>query len=63
MPYFAGITVDTKKFTIQTGVRTFEAAASLKRFGADSINVKKLFRETADTVRDRSEVVSGAKNT
>lgn len=57
----AGITVDTKKFTIQTGVRTFEAAALLKRFGADSIAVKKLFREDADTVRDRSDVVASAK--
>ncbi|MDO5717393.1 MAG: DHH family phosphoesterase [Tissierellia bacterium] len=57
----AGITVDTKSFTFQTGVRTFEAASLLKRFGADSISVKKLFREPADTVKYRSEVVSQAE--
>ncbi len=57
----AGITVDTKSFSFQTGVRTFEAASVLKRFGADSISVKKLFREPSDTVKYRSEVVSSAE--
>ncbi|MDO5688784.1 MAG: DHH family phosphoesterase [Tissierellia bacterium] len=57
----AGITVDTKSFSIQTGVRTFEAASVLKRFGADSISVKKLFREPADTVKYRSHVVANSQ--
>lgn len=57
----AGITVDTKSFSFQTGVRTFEAASILKRYGADSISVKKLFREPADTVKYRSEVISQAE--
>ncbi|WP_425538912.1 DHH family phosphoesterase [Microaceticoccus formicicus] len=57
----AGITVDTKSFSFQTGVRTFEAASVLKRYGADSISVKKLFREPADTVKYRSEVISEAE--
>lgn len=57
----AGITVDTKSFSFQTGVRTFEAASVLKRFGADSISVKKLFREPSDTVKHRSEVVSSSE--
>lgn len=57
----AGITVDTKSFSFQTGVRTFEAASVLKRYGADSISVKKLFREPADTVKYRSEVISQAE--
>lgn len=56
----AGITVDTKNFTIQTGVRTFEAASILKRQGADSIVVKQFFKDSANTVKLKSEVVSKA---
>ena len=44
---YAGIIVDTNNFTTKTGVRTFEAAAYLRRNGADVIKVKKLFREDA----------------
>lgn len=57
----AGITVDTKNFSFQTGVRTFEAAAVLKRAGADSIVVKQLFRDDFSTILDRSEVVANSK--
>lgn len=57
----AGITVDTKSFTLQTGVRTFEAASVLKRYGADSINVKKLFRDSSQVVKTRSEIIANAK--
>ncbi len=57
----AGITVDTKNFSFQTGVRTFEAAAVLKRAGADSIVVKQLFRDDFSTILNRAEVVSTAK--
>lgn len=57
----AGITVDTKNFILQTGVRTFEAASILKRQGADSIVVKQLFRDSAETVRLKGEVVSNAE--
>ncbi|MBR5091283.1 MAG: DHH family phosphoesterase, partial [Ruminiclostridium sp.] len=39
----AGITLDTKNFTLRTGVRTFEAAAFLRKLGADTVNVKMLF--------------------
>ncbi|MDO5018647.1 MAG: DHH family phosphoesterase [Lagierella massiliensis] len=53
----AGITVDTKNFILQTGVRTFEAASILKRQGADSVRVRQLFRNDANTVRLKSEVV------
>ncbi len=56
----AGITLDTKHFSFQTGVRTFEAASVLKRYGADSINVKKLFREPANIVKQKSKVVAEA---
>lgn len=56
----AGITVDTKNFYYQTGVRTFEAASILKRQGADSIAVKKMFKDDEHTVRNKSMVVSDA---
>lgn len=54
----AGITVDTKAFTLQTGVRTFEAASVLKRFGADSAKVKRLFREPKNVVKERAKLVA-----
>ncbi len=57
----AGITVDTKNFILQTGVRTFEAASILKRQGADSIAVKQLFKDSVDTVKTKGEVVYNAK--
>lgn len=57
----AGITVDTKNFSFQTGVRTFEAAAVLKRAGADSIVVKQLFRDDLSTTVSRAEVVTSAR--
>lgn len=57
----AGITVDTKNFSSQTGVRTFEAASALKRAGADTTNVRQLFRDDFDTFIHRAEVISSAK--
>ncbi len=42
---YAGIVVDTKHFGVQTGVRTLEAAAYLRRAGADPVMVRQLFRE------------------
>lgn len=57
----AGITVDTKNFFYQTGTRTFEAAAYLKRKGADSVMIKELFKDNVDLVRYRSEILAGAE--
>ncbi len=57
----AGITVDTKNFTSQTGVRTFEAAATLKRAGADTTIVKKMFRDDVNTFVNKAEVIKSAK--
>ncbi|MDO4594273.1 MAG: DHH family phosphoesterase [Tissierellia bacterium] len=54
----AGITVDTKNFYYQTGVRTFEAASMLKRWGADSITIKQMFKDDFEIVRYKSEVIS-----
>nr|WP_300001977.1 DHH family phosphoesterase [Tissierella sp.] len=57
----AGITVDTKNFSSQTGVRTFEAASTLKRAGADTTNVRQLFRDDFDTFVHKAKVVSSSK--
>jgi c-di-AMP phosphodiesterase-like protein len=56
----AGIIVDTKSFSFKTGVRTFEAASLLRRFGADTLNVKRLFEDDFDTFIKRSQVISNA---
>ena len=56
----AGITLDTKNFTLRTGVRTFEAAAFLRKLGADTINVKMLFANSVECYRQKSELVASA---
>lgn len=43
---YAGIMMDTKNFTFKTGVRTFEAAAYLRKYGIDTIKVKNGFKVT-----------------
>lgn len=58
---FAGITVDTKNFTIKTGVRTFEAAAFLRRQGADSTRVKMFFQNDMASYRARASAVKDAE--
>ncbi|MCI9430495.1 MAG: DHH family phosphoesterase [Lachnospiraceae bacterium] len=58
---YAGIIVDTNNFTTKTGVRTFEAAAYLRRNGADVIKVKKLFREDAVEYKTKADAVSQAE--
>lgn len=57
----AGITVDTKNFSFQTGVRTFEAASTLKRAGADTTVVRQLFRDDYNTFIYKAEVVKSSK--
>ena len=56
----SGIALDTKNFVMNTGVRTFEAAAYLRSKGADTIAVKQLFANSMKTQRDKSEVVKNA---
>ena len=58
---YAGIMIDTNNFMNRTGVRTFEAAAFLKRCGADIVHVRKVFRDDLDWYRERSKVVSSAE--
>ncbi|MCR4867539.1 MAG: DHH family phosphoesterase [Lachnospiraceae bacterium] len=55
---YAGITMDTNNFMAKTGVRTFEAAAYLRRNGADVIRVRKMSRDTLNDYIARSETVS-----
>ena len=55
---YAGIAVDTDNFMQKTGVRTFEAAAFLRRSGADMTRVRKMFRENMKEYRVKGEVLS-----
>lgn len=57
----SGIMLDTKSFSMRCGVRTFEAAAYLKKSGADTVKVKKLFSGSLENYSHRSKIVSGAK--
>lgn len=54
---YAGIVVDTNNFLNKTGVRTFEAAAFLRRNGADVTRVRKLFRDEMDDYKAKAEIV------
>lgn len=58
---YAGIVVDTNNFLSKTGVRTFEAAAYLRRNGADVTRVRKLFRENAIDYKTKADAVSQAE--
>lgn len=57
----AGIMLDTKDFVMRTGVRTFEAAAFLRKLGADMVAVKGLFANTLECIRHRSQLVSSTE--
>ena len=58
---YAGIMMDTKNFTFKTGVRTFEAAAYLRRCGIDIIKVKKWFQSDLESYNTISEIVRKAE--
>ena len=58
---YSGIMIDTNNFASKTGVRTFEAAAFLRRSGADVTRVRKLFREDAAEYKARADAVSQAE--
>lgn len=57
----AGIMLDTKNFVMRTGVRTFEAAAYLKKLEADTVAVKLLFSSSIDSYRRKTQIVASAK--
>ena len=58
---YGGIMVDTKNFTFKTGVRTFEAAAYLRRFGVDIIKVKKWFQADLESYNVIADIVKKAE--
>ena len=58
---YAGIMMDTKNFTFKTGVRTFEAAAYLRRCGVDIIKVKKWFQSDLESYNKIAEIVKKAE--
>lgn len=58
---YAGIVIDTNNFNNQTGVRTFEAAAYLRRCGADITRVRKLFRDDMENYKARAQAVNQAE--
>ena len=58
---YAGIVIDTNNFVNQTGVRTFEAAAFLRRSGADVTRVRKLFRDNMAEYQAKAETVRRAE--
>lgn len=58
---YAGIMIDTNNFTTRAGVRTFEAAAFLRRSGADVTRVRKLLRDNIDSYKARAEAVRTAE--
>lgn len=58
---YSGIMIDTSNFMSKTGVRTFEAAAFLRRNGADVTRVRKMFREDANEYKAKADAVSQAE--
>ena len=57
----AGMVLDTKQFTMRTGSRTFEAAAFLRRCGADTGDVKKLFQNDLEGTIARYDIIQNAR--
>ena len=57
----AGISLDTKFFAFKTGVRTFEAASYLKKAGADTTEVKKLFRANVEDFKTKADIIGNTR--
>lgn len=57
----AGIMLDTRSFVMKAGVRTFEAAAYLRRIGADTVEVKRLFAAGMEVYRQKAAIIAGAE--
>lgn len=58
---YAGVMMDTKNFTFKTGVRTFEAAAYLRKYGIDIIKVKKWFQSDLESYTVITDIVKNAE--
>ncbi len=59
---YAGMVLDTKNFSMRTGVRTFEAASFLRRMGVDTVNVKRIFQNDMSMYTKRAKIVANAEN-
>lgn len=57
----AGIVLDTKSFAVRTGSRTFDAAAYLRRSGADTTDVKRLLQSDFETTMEKYTIIRGAR--
>lgn len=57
----SGIMLDTRNFVLRTGVRTFEAAAYLRRLGADTVSVKRMFAESLEMYQRKCALVTDAQ--
>lgn len=57
----SGIVLDTKNFVMKTGVRTFEAAAYLRKKAANTVTVKKFFSDNLETYKEKYNIVSNAE--
>ena len=58
---YAGIMMDTKNYTFKTGVRTFEAAAYLRKYGIDIIRIKKWFQSDLESYNEIADIVKNAE--
>ena len=58
---YAGILLDTDGFSAKTGVKTFEAAAYLRRSGADVVRVRKMFRSNAKATKYKAKIIENAE--
>lgn len=58
---YAGIMIDTNNFVNRTGVRTFEAAAFLRRSGADITLIRKMLRDDLESYRAKAEIIRSAE--
>ncbi|HCB94463.1 MAG TPA: hypothetical protein DEP65_01535, partial [Ruminococcus sp.] len=57
----SGIMLDTKNFVLKTGVRTFEAAAYLRKKGANTLTVKEMFSGSIETYREKVDIVCSSQ--
>ncbi|MBR4720177.1 MAG: DHH family phosphoesterase [Clostridia bacterium] len=59
---YVGILMDTKNFTVKTGVRTFESASYLRRYGLNTAEVRKLFNSDKDDYINRAKIVENSES-
>ena len=58
---YSGIYLDTKNFTFKTGVRTFDAASFLRKYGVDTASVRKMFQSDLMHYNNKAQIISQAE--